>query len=64
VDVEHGYALGKFGSERIPEVIVVGRDAGADRGSPTIAAIQTSVEVETRSECCRFSIIALMIERA
>ena len=34
-----GYSPGKFGSERILEVVVVGRDASADRGSPMIAAI-------------------------
>jgi len=34
-----GYALGKFGSEQILEVVVVGRDASADRSSPMITAI-------------------------
>lgn len=34
-----GYTLRKFGSEQLLEVIVIGRDAGADRGSPLVAAI-------------------------
>src|SRR5260370_38766414 len=39
VGAELGYALRKFGSERALEVVVVGRDACADRCSPMIAPI-------------------------
>ena len=39
VRAEFGYALGNFGSERILEVVVVSRAAGADRCSPVIASV-------------------------
>src|SRR6266536_2308945 len=38
VGAKLGYALRKFGSERALEVVVIGRDACADRCSPMIAA--------------------------
>ena len=64
VGAKLGYALRKFGSERALKVVVIVRDARADRCSPMIAALPGFRKGRSKITCCQFAIITSMMDRA